>query len=66
MDASLPEKPKQSRVERSGFEQTFLLLQGGGAYQAGSSNALTDEITQRPTNWQAFAPPTGSTKGEKH
>ena len=31
MDASLPAKPKQSGVERSGFEQTVLLLQGGGA-----------------------------------
>jgi hypothetical protein len=31
MDASLPAKPKQSGVERRGFEQTVLLLQGGGA-----------------------------------
>ena len=45
MDASLPEKPKQSRVERSGFEQTVLLLQGGGAlgsYQAGVYQALAE------------------------
>src|SRR5476651_1464135 len=45
MDASLPEKPKQSRVERSGFEQTVLLLQGGGAlgsYQAGVYEALAE------------------------
>src|SRR5450432_2878511 len=45
MDASLPEKPKQSRVERSGFEQTVLLLQGGGALgscQAGVYQALAE------------------------
>jgi NTE family protein len=45
MDASMPEKPKQSRVERSGFEQTVLLLQGGGAlgsYQAGVYQALAE------------------------
>jgi NTE family protein len=45
MDASLPEKPKQSRGERSRFEQTVLLLQGGGAlgsYQAGVYQALAE------------------------
>ena len=38
-------KTKQFRVERSGFEQTVLLLQGGGAlgsYQAGVYQALAE------------------------
>ena len=43
MDASHPVEAKQFRVERRRFEQTALLLQGGGAlgsYQAGDN--ITD------------------------
>jgi predicted acylesterase/phospholipase RssA len=39
------DKPKQSRVERSRFEQPVLSLQGGGAlgsYQAGVYQALAE------------------------
>ena len=45
MDASHPVEAKQFRVERSRFEQTVLLLQGGGAlgsYQAGVYQALAE------------------------
>ena len=45
MDASPSPKAKQSRVARSRFEQTVLLLQGGGAlgsYQAGVYQALAE------------------------
>src|SRR3981081_12810 len=45
MDASPSKKAKRSRVERSRFEQTVLLLQGGGAlgsYQAGVYQALAE------------------------
>src|ERR1700736_1392948 len=45
MDASHPVYAKQFRVERSRFEQTVLLLQGGGAlgaYQAGVYEALAE------------------------
>ena len=45
MGVSPRTKAKQFRVERSGFEQTVLLLQGGGAlgsYQAGVYQALAD------------------------
>src|SRR5467141_5029061 len=45
MDASPSPKAKQSRVARSRFEQTALLLQGGGAlgsYQAGVYQALAE------------------------
>jgi NTE family protein len=45
MDASPSTKVKQFRVERSRFEQTVLLLQGGGAlgsYQAGVYQALAE------------------------
>jgi NTE family protein len=45
MDASHPVKAKQFRVERTRFEQTVLLLQGGGAlgsYQAGVYQALAE------------------------
>jgi len=49
MDVSPRTKAKQFRVERSGFEQTVLLLQGGGAlgsYQAGVYQALADADLQ--------------------
>ena len=45
MDASHPVEAKQFRVERSRFEQTVLLLQGGGAlgsYRAGVYQALAE------------------------
>jgi NTE family protein len=45
MDASHPVEAKQFRVERCRFEQTVLLLQGGGAlgsYQAGVYQALAE------------------------
>jgi NTE family protein len=45
MDVPLPAKAKQSRLEPSQFEQTVLLLQGGGAlgsYQAGVYQALAE------------------------
>jgi NTE family protein len=45
MDTSPSTKAKQFRVERSRFEQTALLLQGGGAlgsYQAGVYEALAE------------------------
>ena len=45
MDALHPVEAKQFRVERSRFEQTVLLLQGGGAlgsYQAGVYQALAE------------------------
>ena len=45
MDTVPPPKPKQSPVDRSQFEQTVLLLQGGGAlgsYQAGVYQALAE------------------------
>jgi NTE family protein len=45
MDASHPIEAKQFRIERSRFEQTVLLLQGGGAlgsYQAGVYQALAE------------------------
>jgi NTE family protein len=45
MGASPSTKAKQSRLERSPFEQTVLLLQGGGAlgsYQAGVYQALAE------------------------
>jgi NTE family protein len=45
MDISPSTKAKQFRVERSRFEQTVLLLQGGGAlgsYQAGVYEALAE------------------------
>jgi NTE family protein len=45
MDASHPVYAKQFRVERCRFEQTVLLLQGGGAlgsYQAGVYQALAE------------------------
>jgi NTE family protein len=45
MDTSPSTKAKQFRVERSRFEQTVLLLQGGGAlgsYQAGVYEALAE------------------------
>jgi NTE family protein len=45
MDVSPRTKIKQFRVKRSGFEQTVLLLQGGGAlgsYQAGVYQALAE------------------------
>ena len=45
MDPSHPVEAKQFRIERSRFEQTILLLQGGGAlgsYQAGVYQALAE------------------------
>ena len=45
MNALHPAEAKQFRVERSRFEQTVLLLQGGGAlgsYQAGVYQALAE------------------------
>jgi NTE family protein len=45
MNVSEPAKAKKFRVERSRFEQTVLLLQGGGAlgsYQAGVYQALAE------------------------
>ena len=45
MDVPPPAKAKQSRLEPSQFEQTVLLLQGGGAlgsYQAGVYQALAE------------------------
>jgi NTE family protein len=45
MDAAPPAEAKQFRVDRSRFEQTVLLLQGGGAlgsYQAGVYQALAE------------------------
>src|SRR6202048_3525102 len=54
MDASHPVYAKQFRVERSRFEQTVLLLQGGGAlgsYQAGVYEALA-EANLHP-DWRA-------------
>ena len=45
MDTVPPPERKQSRVDRSQFEQTVLLLQGGGAlgsYQAGVYQALAE------------------------
>jgi NTE family protein len=45
MDPSHPVEAKQFRIERSRFEQTVLLLQGGGAlgsYQAGVYQALAE------------------------
>ena len=45
MDALHAVEAKQFRVERSRFEQTVLLLQGGGAlgsYQAGVYQALAE------------------------
>jgi NTE family protein len=45
MDVPLSAKAKRSRLERSQFEQTVLLLQGGGAlgsYQAGVYQALVE------------------------
>jgi NTE family protein len=45
MDVAPPAKAKQFTVERSQFEQTVLLLQGGGAlgsYQAGVYQALAE------------------------
>jgi NTE family protein len=45
MNASPCTKTKRSRIERSRFEQTVLLLQGGGAlgsYQAGVYQALAE------------------------
>jgi NTE family protein len=45
MDDSPRAKPKPSRVDRAQFEQTVLLLQGGGAlgsYQAGVYQALAE------------------------
>ena len=45
MDVTPPGNAKQSRRERSQFEQTVLLLQGGGAlgsYQAGVYQALAE------------------------
>ena len=45
MNALHPAEAKQFRVERSRFEQTVLLLQGGGAlgsYQAGVYEALAE------------------------
>src|SRR5471032_2588673 len=45
MDVPPPSKAKQFRVERGQFEQTVLLLQGGGAlgsYQAGVYQALAE------------------------
>jgi Predicted esterase of the alpha-beta hydrolase superfamily len=45
MDVTLSAKAKQSRLEPSQFEQTVLLLQGGGAlgsYQAGVYQALAE------------------------
>src|SRR6202795_1001169 len=45
MDPSHPVEAKQFRLERSRFEQTVLLLQGGGAlgsYQAGVYQALAE------------------------
>ena len=45
MDVPIPAKAKQSRLEPNQFEQTVLLLQGGGAlgsYQAGVYQALAE------------------------
>jgi hypothetical protein len=47
MDASHPVYAEQFRVEHSRFEQTVLLLQGGGAlgsYQAGVYEALAKDF----------------------
>ena len=49
MDAPLNTKAKQFRVERSRFEQTVLLLQGGGAL--GSYRALAE--ADRHPDWVA-------------
>src|SRR3977135_1210661 len=54
MDIFAPPEAKQCRADRSGFEQTVLLLQGGGAlgsYQAGVYQALA-EADLHP-NWVA-------------